>query len=107
MLFFYLLAGWQALDVAVHVATDQIEPIRILSNLLILTSVGTARRLPSARHLVLLGGGFAYLALNLVFVAQHGLVNPDTGQMRGALFAFVIVSLGLLWLLARRAPPQA
>ncbi|MEL6187751.1 MAG: hypothetical protein AAFU79_24275 [Myxococcota bacterium] len=40
-----------------------------------------------------------YLSLNLVFLAQNGLVNPTTNGLRISLFGFVMVSLLLLaWL---------
>ena len=104
MLFYALLSIWQIVDIAIHFANDQIEPLRILASVLILLAATTAGQLASLRSPILLGAGFAYLALNLVFLAQHGLINPETETLRLPLFVFVLVSLVLLWLIGRRAP---
>ena len=95
-----LLLGWQALDIAVHVATGQVELQRIAGSLVI--SAGALIFYLSNRDLLVLSGA-VYLALNVAFLAQHGLVNPASGALRVPLFVFVLVSLGLLlWLRRRR-----
>lgn len=98
-----LLIALQVLDLVVHVATMQIEPLRIASNGVI--SIGAiAGALVSgsrARSTFFLAAGL-YLMLNLLFLAQHGLVNPSTDGLRLALFVFVAGSLGLTYWLQRR-----
>ena len=85
----------QSLDVAVHVATDQLEPLRVASNLILgVAAVIAAGQRPFARPLLLAASG-AYLAFNILFLFQYGLVNPTTGGVRYPLFAFVMGSLAL------------
>ena len=85
----------QALDSVLHAATDQLEPLRVASNLILgLAAVIGARPGRLARPLILVASG-AYLALNILFLFQYGLVNPNTGGLRYPLFAFVIGSLAL------------
>ncbi|MEO1071588.1 MAG: hypothetical protein AAFX77_04885 [Pseudomonadota bacterium] len=90
------LIGLQALDALVHVATGQVEPIRLSASALIglggVLIVGVKAR----PGLIASLAGMTYLALNLVFLAQHGLVNPATETIRVPLFVFVMGSLGLL-----------
>ncbi|MEO0591883.1 MAG: hypothetical protein AAFZ11_15180 [Pseudomonadota bacterium] len=85
----------QALDIAVHAATDQIEPLRVASNAVLgLAALVAARSGRFARPL-LVGASVAYLALNIWFLFQFGLVNPNTGGVRYPLFVFVFGSLAL------------
>ena len=85
----------QALDVLLHVATDQLEPVRVASNLILGLAVFIAAR-PGrfARSLILVASG-AYLALNILFLVQYGLANSNTGGLRIPLFGFVVGSLVL------------
>lgn len=100
-----LLLGWQAVDVAVHMATGQVELQRIVGSLVI--SAGALTFCLSNRDLLVLSGA-VHLALNVVFLAQHGLANPASGALRAPLFVFVLVSLGLLfWLRQRRYNPES
>lgn len=98
-----LLGAWQLLDVAVHVATGQVEPLRIASNVIILVGAFAAARLapPQADRMLFAAGGI-YVALNVLFVAQYGLINPATDALRIPLIGFVLASLVLLtWQRAR------
>lgn len=97
-----LLLGLQALDIALHIATDQFEPIRILSNVIIAGGVvWMALSKRNARSIAMISGGL-YLLLNLVFVIQNGIFNPATDGLRLPLFGFVIFTLLLLvWCLKR------
>lgn len=100
-----LLLGWQALDIAVHVATGQVEMQRIAGSVVI--SAGALIFFFSSRDFLVLSGA-VYLALNVAFLAQHGLVNPASGALRVPLFVFVLVSLGLLyWLHRQRNTPES
>lgn len=107
MLPFVVLAIIQVLDVAVHVATGQIEPVRLASNAVLLLGAGAAMITRTHASTLLLAAGAAYLALNMLFLAQHGLVNPTTDALRIPLFGFVVGSLlSALWLRRRLADPQ-
>lgn len=97
-----VIALVQVFDIVIHVATDQIEPIRILSNVFIAVWLGivVSGRL---NHLAWrVAGGFVgvYLLLNLVFLATEGLTNPDNGdQFRTMLFVLVGLTLAFsAWL---------
>lgn len=96
------IAVIQVLDFLIHAATGQIEIIRVTSNGLILMwlALSTSNRF-NAKALpvsaVCIGG---YLILNLVFLAQEGLTNPEQGGgLRIALFLFVLLTVSLsAWL---------
>ena len=93
-----LLIVAQLLDVLVHVAVGQLEPVRMLANAF-LVGGATDAVVGSRRALALGLGGLLYLLLNLWFVWQEGLINPATESLRLPLVAFVGVSLGLtLWM---------
>ncbi|MEW9918647.1 hypothetical protein AB2B41_03475 [Marimonas sp. MJW-29] len=98
----FLLLGLQGLDVLVHVATGQFEPLRVASNSVIAIGAILFTSATRGRTTVALGAGLAYIALNALFLVQHGIVNPDTGAVRLPLFGFVLGSLVLLvWLVQR------
>ena len=61
-------------DIVIHVATDQVEPLRITGNVIILISSLVLLTVPGSRRawVPLLAGALS-LALNLVFVANEGL----------------------------------
>jgi hypothetical protein len=97
-----VIALVQVFDIVVHVATNQIEPIRIVSNMFIfvwLGIVGSGRLTHIAWRVV---GGFVgvYLLLNGVFLSNQGLTNPDNnGEFRTVLFVLVGVTVVLsMWL---------
>ena len=98
-----LLIVLQILDVVVHVATQQIEPIRITSNAVLSAGALAAVLLAvSASRFAIPLAVTAYLVLNLLFLAQHGTVNPTTEALRLPMFVFVLGSLGLShWLRLR------
>jgi len=99
------LLALQVLDIAVHIATDQFEPLRIASNLVIsLAAIAAVFLSRHSSRLLLVSGGF-YLALHLLFLVQFGLTNPATGTMRVPLFVLVAGSLALTALLGRRIRP--
>ena len=98
-----ILVALQFLDLIVHVATLQIEPIRITSNAVIITgavagvlSIGTKPRLA-----VVLTGA-VYLILNSIFLVQHGAINPSTDALRLPFFVFVAGSLAVAYWISRR-----
>ncbi len=96
------IAALQALDIAIHAATNQLEPVRVLSNMLILAWLVAVRsdRFSGRVPQLTLGLVGTYLAFNLFFLANEGLTNPDNGQPRVALFLLVGATLALAGLLA-------
>ena len=68
----------QLLDIPIHAATHQLEPLRVSSNLVILLwrAAGTSGRLNSKHQLMAVVSSATYLVLNLVFLIQAGVSNP-------------------------------
>ncbi len=88
-----LLVLVQLIDIGVHVASGQVEPLRIAASLLILGWLAARSRGQAQIRTIQLSVVGAYLALNLLFLAQAGLTNPDQGgQLRIALLIFVLVT---------------
>ena len=99
-----LLLCIQGFDMALHAALDQVEPMRLVANVII----GISGFLAIAfTRLVGLGGGLIDLMLNVVFLIQNGVINPVTESLRLPLFGFVVVSLVLMLMLRGRADTQA
>ena len=97
-----LLIGLQALDVFLHVITDQFEVIRVASNVIIGVGALSAIVMSERSEVVILSATVAYLVLNIVFVFHNGAFNPASGAPRVPLFAFVMGSLFLAnWLRIR------
>ncbi|MDQ2092463.1 hypothetical protein [Marimonas arenosa] len=93
------LLSVQLFDIIIHVATDQVEPIRIASNALLgLWAIGTVFSLVPAKAATI--AITLYLILNGWFVALHGVTNQDQGgAVRVTLFVLVGLSTALaLWL---------
>ncbi len=97
------IALLQLLDIALHAATNQLEPLRVSSNLVILlwlavTAVG--RSGDKFQWLAWASTG-TYLLLNLVFLATEGITNPEQGgALRVALLLFVAITVILAGLFA-------
>lgn len=85
----------QTLDVVVHAATDQLEPLRVASNVLLGLAASVAARSSRFAGPILLSASGAYLAMNVLFLFQYGVINPNTDALRAPLFGFVIGSLVL------------
>lgn len=82
----------QLFDIAVHIATDQVEPIRIASNVVLaawaLWAVFAQLSRPIGWIVIAV-----FLGLNALFLAQNGLTNPDMGDApRTPLFVLVGLS---------------
>ncbi|MEO0643274.1 MAG: hypothetical protein AAFY47_07650 [Pseudomonadota bacterium] len=99
---FALLVAVQILDIAIHLVADQMEPIRIASNTVAVVGGMIALWLRSCAGLALAAAAAIYLALNLVFLANAGLINPVTGTPRILLFVLVLASLALVGWLRQR-----
>jgi hypothetical protein len=84
----------QGFDVGVHLASGQLEPLRLAASVLIAGwAVAAVVRADAARGPVLVGAHGAYLLLNAVFVALEGPTNPaQGGAVRWMLFALVLAT---------------
>lgn len=95
LLSFALLTGLQLVDVIVHIATGQVEPTRITSNVIISAGAIAALFSPFRSTQLVLVTSTLYLVLNLAFLLQNGVANPATGALRIPLFIFIVGSLVL------------
>jgi len=88
----------QLFDIIIHVSTDQAEPIRIASNVVIIvwiiaTLAGWLKEYFRNISVAAIG---IYLILNFVFLAQNGLTNPEQGgALRTTLFLLVFLTVTL------------
>jgi hypothetical protein len=79
----------QIFDIIIHAATNQIEIIRVTSNLIILLWLGISASGKFNQKLSLVSVAF-YLILNIIFLAQNGLTNPQQdNELRIMLFVLV------------------
>lgn len=87
-------------DIALHLATGQFEPMRMVASLIL-----AAWALSAAKAKLPAGWGAlaVYLGLNTMFLLQNGLTNPEQGgALRVTLFALVLVSTLLTVLIQQR-----
>ena len=97
----------QLFDAVIHIATDQLEPIRITANIVIIVWIvaaltGWIKERLRGFSLAAIG---VYLLLNLIFLAQNGLTNPEQGgALRTTLFLLVILTVALSALFTIRTP---
>lgn len=93
------IIGIQLFDIAVHAATDQLEPVRVVSNILILVWVAALLAGRIRRHFVptAVGAIGGYLLINIFFLATEGLQNA--GEPRTMLFLLVCSTVALSTLL--------
>jgi hypothetical protein len=91
----------QVVDAGLHIATNEVEMLRIMSNALLVVAVSLGVFLTQSWRSAIWGGATGYLVLNLVFVALFGLENPVTAAIRMPLFGFVALSLWLTYRVGR------
>jgi hypothetical protein len=92
----------QLFDIAIHAVTNQLELLRVFSNIIILVwSLVVIFGKLDKKILPVSGGSIgAYLVLNLVFLALEGVTNPNQGgELRVMLFLLVFLTVGLSTLL--------
>lgn len=92
----------QAFDSVVHIAADQLEPLRVASNLILGVAARLAARPGRFSGPIIFITSAASLALNIAFLFQVCLANLSTGGLRYPLFAFVAGSLALAYWQWRR-----
>ena len=87
----------QVFDIVIHVATDQVEPIRITSNIIIFVwlAMMSSGKFEAQNRLMALGAIGAYLVLNLIFLALEGVTNSENGEFRTMLFILLTLTIGL------------
>jgi hypothetical protein len=79
-------------DIVLHVAIDQVEPLRIAGNLVvIMAAIGMLAVAALRTPVVPIAAGLVSLALNLVFIATSGI-----GGLGAVLIALTTILLGLL-----------
>ena len=94
----------------IHIATDQLEPARITANVVIIVWILTALTgwiMERLRNSSLIAIG-AYLILNLFFLAQNGLANPEQGRaLRITLILLLFLTVVLSALFAFRPSAES
>ena len=88
-----VLVGIQVVDFEIHYATDQVEVMRVVGNVVIagwaiLAALGIFQ---NGRHIAATLG--IYLAFNLFFLGQNGMVNAAQGGPRVLLFVLIAATL--------------
>jgi len=85
----------QTLDIVLHAATDQLELLRVTSNIVILLWLVTAM-LGKANRVMAVSTIGAYLLLNITFLAREGVVNVEqAGGLRVTLFVLIFLTTAL------------
>ena len=88
----------QLFDIAIHVATNQAEPLRILSNVVVLLWVAGRLFGWIGGHLrtTAVASVSAYFLLNLIFLAREGVTNEaQRGELRVVLLGLVFITVGM------------
>jgi hypothetical protein len=93
----------QTLDVLIHAASGMLEPLRVSANVMLVLGAWMILGSPAGAKGVGVANGFAFLVLNGVFVAVHGMTNPVTGNLRVPMVVLVVGSLVALMLHVRVA----
>lgn len=97
-----ILAALTVFDIVLHVAIDDVEPLRIAGNIIVLATALGILVIPRMRRAwIAFAAGAWNLVLNLVFIGQEGI------GMLGALLVAVttVICVVLTVLLARRKRP--
>jgi hypothetical protein len=98
-----VIAIVQVFDIFIHIATNQVEPIRITSNIIILlwlTTVFIVSTFNANFLKMAIGSIVAYLVLNIIFLMLEGVTNAEQGgELRVTLFVLVLLTVTLSTLL--------
>lgn len=90
----------QLFDIIIHLATNQVEPIRLVAIGFVLIALAATRFTGSIFSIgALATAGGVYLLLNSIFLLDNGLSNPASGEPRVSLMLIVISTslLGVLY----------
>lgn len=95
-----LIISVQILDIIVHFLTNQLEIIRVQSNIVIMlwTIFLFIQTRSFSKRVITTISISIYLILNLLFIFQYGIVNSNSGDLRIALFIFVLLTIGLAFM---------
>lgn len=95
----------QLFDILIHAATDQIEPLRVTSNVIIFLWLGLEAARQVRGRVIPAAAVAAYILLNGAFLATEGFTNPQQGgAVRWMLFVLVAVTLALAAAFIARRP---
>jgi|TARA_B110000305_G_scaffold239674_1_gene308123 hypothetical protein len=97
-----LIAVIQIFDIIIHIATSQIEPIRVIASTVLLIAIAVPRLTESRRIIWALGLSGKYLLLNVLFVLEDGFTHAGTGEPR-VLLVLIVLSTTLLGVLYARS----
>ena len=92
----------QLFDLLIHAATNQLEILRVSSNVILLLWLAvTALGRYNTKFLSLAVGSIGgYLALNFIFLALEGVTNVEQGgELRGMLFLLMSLTVAASFLL--------
>jgi hypothetical protein len=92
------IAVIQLADIIIHAATNQLEIIRVSSNLIILLwlAVVILNRYKMKFLQISIGSIGLYVILNYIFLAREGLTNPEQGgSLRITLFLLIFLTVTL------------
>lgn len=83
----------QAVDVFIHIASGQVETLRISASVMLVIGAWMILASPGGAKGVGIANGFAFVLLNGVFLSVSGVLNPETGSLRMPLFVLAGASL--------------
>lgn len=93
----------QVFDIIIHIALNQIEPIRLVAVGVLFIALVTTRSFEPVKGIWVLGtAGAIYLILNGIFILQNGLTNGVSGEPR-VMLLLIISSTALLGVLYGRS----
>ena len=96
------IALLQLFDILIHAATDQLEILRVTSNIIVLVwlTIAAAGKFSGKFLQIAMGSVSAYLILNITFLALEGVRNMEQGgELRVTLFLLVFLTTALSALL--------
>ncbi len=88
----------QLLDIIIHAATNQLEPLRVTSNIIILAwlAIVVSGKFHDKSQLIAVASIAAYFILNIVFLSLEGVTNAEQGEeLRITLFLLMFTTMAL------------
>ena len=88
----------QLLDIIIHAATNQLEPLRVTSNIIILAwlAIMVSGKFHDKSLLMAVASIAAYFILNIVFLSLEGVTNAEQGgELRVTLFLLMFTTMVL------------
>ena len=92
----------QLFDIFIHAVTDQLEILRVTSNIIILLwlAIAATGKFNGKFLQIAMGSVGTYLILNIIFLALEGLRNMEQGgELRVTLFLLIFLTTALSALL--------